>query len=84
MSMLFNCLVRCIKDRPAAFAKALYKSMKGAGTDDSSLMRVVVSRADIDMVQIKQVFLRDYGKTLKSFISVSQDYRTTFNQSDRQ
>ena len=45
--------------------------MKGAGTDDDSLMRVVVSRAEIDMVQIKQAFLRDYGKTLASFISVS-------------
>ena len=45
--------------------------MKGLGTDDNSLIRVVVSRAEIDMVQIKQAFLRDYGKTLASFISVS-------------
>ena len=45
--------------------------MKGLGTDDNSLIRVVVSRAEIDMVQIKQAILRDYGKTLASFISVS-------------
>ena len=45
--------------------------MKGAGTDDDSLMRVVVSRAEIDMVQIKEAFQQEYGKTLASFISVS-------------
>ena len=63
--------VRCIKDKPSQFAKVLYKSMKGAGTDDNSLMRVVVSRAEIDMVQIKEAFQQEYGKTLASFISVS-------------
>jgi len=73
----FLTVVRCIKDKPSVFAKVLHKSMKGLGTDDNSLIRVVVSRADIDMVQIKQAFLRDYGKTLASFISgdCSGDYK---------
>jgi len=63
--------VRFIKDPPGYFAKALYKSMKGLGTDDDALQRTVVSRCEVDMVQIKHAFQREYGKTLASFISVS-------------
>ena len=40
-------LVRCVHSRPAYFAEKLYKSMKGLGTDDSTLIRVIVSRAEV-------------------------------------
>lgn len=63
--------VRCVKDRPTAFAYELHKSMKGAGTDDDPLIRITVSRAEIDMVQIKEAFQRDYEQSLAEFISVS-------------
>lgn len=70
-------IVRCVKSRSAYFAEKLYKSMKGAGTDDKTLVRVVVTRCEVDMVQIKQDFQRLYGKTLDSFIrdDTSGDYR---------
>lgn len=51
------------------FAECLYKSMKGLGTDDKSLVRLVVSRCEIDMANIKNEFQIKYGKSLKSFIS---------------
>ena len=60
-----------IRGKPAYFAKALYKSMKGLGTDDDTLVRVVASRCEVDMVQIKEAFKYEYGKTLGKFISVS-------------
>lgn len=63
--------MRCVKDRPTAFAYELHKSMKGAGTDDDPLIRIMVSRADIDMVQIKEAFQRDYEESLAEFIAVS-------------
>jgi len=42
------------------------------GTDDTTLIRVMVSRSEIDMMQIKTSFKNMYGKTLASFISVSR------------
>ena len=62
--------VKSIRDRPAFYAEKLYKSMKGAGTDEHTLTRIMVSRSEADMVQIKQSFQEHYGKTLASFIKV--------------
>ncbi|MFT7817477.1 annexin A4-like [Arapaima gigas] len=74
---VFLAIVRCMKSKPGFFAERLYKSMKGLGTTDSILIRVMVSRAEIDMVDIKAEFLKMYGKTLYSFIKgdTSGDYR---------
>lgn len=44
---------------------------QGAGTDDKTLIRVVVTRAEVDMVQIKQEFQKMYGQTLEQFVRVS-------------
>ena len=44
--------------------------MKGLGTDDDTLCRVVVSRCEVDMVQIKEEFQRQYKQTLGMFIAV--------------
>ncbi|KAL5015732.1 hypothetical protein ScPMuIL_005321 [Solemya velum] len=70
-------VVKLVRSRPEYFAERLYKSMKGAGTKDSTLIRVVVSRSEVDMSEIKQEFQRKYGKTLGSFIKgdTSGDYR---------
>ncbi|KAM5142392.1 annexin A7 isoform 2-T2 [Mantella aurantiaca] len=70
-------ILQCAINRPAYFAERLYKSMKGAGTDDSTLIRVVVTRSEIDLVQIKQAFTQMYQKSLASMIQsdTSGDYR---------
>ncbi|XP_076875984.1 annexin A4 [Brachyhypopomus gauderio] len=65
---VFLAIVRCIKSKPAFFAERLHKSMKGIGTTDSILVRVIVSRCEVDMVDIKAEFLKMYGKTLHSYI----------------
>uniref|UniRef100_A0A8C9RR66 Annexin n=1 Tax=Scleropages formosus TaxID=113540 RepID=A0A8C9RR66_SCLFO len=74
---IFLAIVQCIKNKPAFFAEQLYKSMKGMGTTDSILIRIMVSRAEIDMIDIKMEFAKKYGKTLHSFIKgdTSGDYR---------
>ena len=43
---------------------------QGLGTDDDTLIRVMVSRAEIDMLDIRANFKRLYGKSLYSFIKV--------------
>ncbi|XP_028654970.1 annexin A4 [Erpetoichthys calabaricus] len=74
---VFLAIVRSIRNKPAYFAERLYKSMKGLGTTDSILVRVMVSRCEVDMLDIKAQFLKMYGKTLFSFIKgdCSGDYR---------
>ncbi|KAJ7294720.1 hypothetical protein O6H91_16G068300 [Diphasiastrum complanatum] len=51
------------------FAKALYKSMKGIGTDDATLIRVIVTRAEFDMHYIKAAFASKYKKSLESMVA---------------
>ncbi|NP_001098294.1 annexin A4 [Oryzias latipes] len=74
---VFLAIVKCLRSKPAFFAERLYKSMKGLGTTDSVLIRIMVSRAEIDMLDIKEHFLKTYGKSLHSFIKgdTSGDYR---------
>ncbi|XP_023245595.1 annexin B9-like [Copidosoma floridanum] len=62
-------IVKCVKNRAGFFAELLYKSMKGIGTDDKSLIRLVVTRSEVDMGEIKQSFLQQYSKSLEEFIS---------------
>ncbi|WAQ96376.1 ANXA7-like protein [Mya arenaria] len=70
-------IIKCVRNKPGYFAEKLYRSMKGAGTDDRTLIRVIVTRAEVDMVQIKQEFQKMYGQTLDQFIrsDTSGDYR---------
>ncbi|NXX87094.1 ANXA4 protein, partial [Urocolius indicus] len=75
--LLVSLTVKCTRNKPAYFAERLYKSMKGLGTDDNTLIRVMVSRSEIDMLDIRREFLTMYGKSLYSFIKgdCSGDYR---------
>ena len=66
--------VECAQNRAAYFAKVLYKSMKGLGTDDNTLIRVVVSRSDVDLGSIKQEYIKIYGRTLQQDVTVSLSY----------
>lgn len=63
--------MKCVKNRASFFAEQLYKSMKGLGTDDSRLIRLIVTRCEVDIGEIKNVFLQEYGESLEDFISVS-------------
>ncbi|XP_060710220.1 annexin A4-like [Hemiscyllium ocellatum] len=70
-------LVQYAKNPAAYFATKLYESMKGAGTDDRSLIRIIISRCEVDMIDIKAEFMKQYGKSLYSYIQddVGGDYR---------
>eukprot|EP00058_Branchiostoma_floridae_P024868 XP_002610358.1 hypothetical protein BRAFLDRAFT_120055 [Branchiostoma floridae] len=70
-------IVMCVRNRPEFFADKIYKCVKGLGTDDHTLIRVIVTRSEYDMVEIKQVFLNKYRKTVWKAIDsdTSGDYK---------
>ncbi|XP_029932929.1 annexin A4-like [Myripristis murdjan] len=70
-------VVKCIKHSPAYFAERLHKAMKGAGTKDRTLIRIMVSRSEVDMLDIRQEYVKTYGKSLYTDISsdTSGDYK---------
>ena len=58
--------------------QVLHKAMKGLGTDDTTLIRVIVTRTEIDMQYIKAEYLKKYKKTLNDAVhsETSGHYRT--------
>ncbi|KAM4621104.1 annexin A5a [Polymixia lowei] len=65
---LFLAVVKCARSVPAFFAEALYGSMRRAGTDDGTLMRIMVSRSEVDMLDIRACFKKQYGASLYTTI----------------
>ena len=63
--------MKSVRSKAAFFAERLHDSMAGMGTKDKALIRIMVTRCEVDMVDIKNAFQAKYGKTLESFISVS-------------
>ncbi|KAK9974543.1 hypothetical protein ABG768_022632 [Culter alburnus] len=61
---LLVAIVKCAVSTPAYFAEKLYKSMKGAGTDETTLTRVMVSRGEIDMLDIRVEYKKLYQSSL--------------------
>uniref|UniRef100_A0A674GQJ8 Annexin n=1 Tax=Taeniopygia guttata TaxID=59729 RepID=A0A674GQJ8_TAEGU len=70
-------LVSCAKDCPGYFATLLHKSMKGAGTDEETLIRILVTRAESDLPAIKEKFQQMYKKPLAEAVQsdTSGDFR---------
>ena len=71
--------MKSIRSIPAYLAETLYYAMKGAGTDDHTLIRVVVSRSEIDLYNIRKEFRKNFGTSLYSMIKgdTSGDYKKT-------
>ncbi|KAL6479852.1 hypothetical protein MHYP_G00108850 [Metynnis hypsauchen] len=57
-------VVKCAKSVPGYFAKSLRESMRRAGTDDETLIRIMVSRSEEDMLDIRAKYKKMYGESL--------------------
>jgi annexin A7/11 len=51
-------------DPAGYFAKRIREAVKGLGTNDSKLVRVIVSRSEIDLGRIKQAYQTIYGRDM--------------------
>jgi len=71
-------ILRCSENPARYFAKVLHKAIKGWRTDDTTIMRVIVTRTEIDMQCIKAEYLDNYKKTLNDAVhsKTSGHYRT--------
>lgn len=61
-------IVKIVRNKPLFFAERLHKSMKGLGTNDRQLIRVMVTRCEIDLGDISDMFQSKYGESLQSWI----------------
>jgi hypothetical protein len=43
-----------VRGRSGYFAEKLYKSMKGVGTDDTTLVRIIVSRSEVRLLGARE------------------------------
>ncbi|KAM9330541.1 annexin A3 [Gastrophryne carolinensis] len=61
-------IVKCARNTPAFFAERLHKAIKGAGTDEYTLTRIMVSRSEIDLLDIRAEYKKLAGESLHSAI----------------
>ena len=61
---LLDTIVRANVYPQGFYAKNIYDSMKGAGTNDSKLIRNVCARHAVDLPYIKQAYKNDYGSDM--------------------
>ncbi|XP_043946026.1 annexin A13-like [Protopterus annectens] len=69
LKLAYLTLVECAKNRELYFAKRLHKAMKGVGTDEDTLIRIIVSRAEVELETIKERYEEKYDVTLKDALS---------------
>uniref|UniRef100_A0A8C1CVL1 Annexin n=2 Tax=Cyprinus carpio TaxID=7962 RepID=A0A8C1CVL1_CYPCA len=65
-----------LSDLPSRIKKAVLNT-QGAGTKDRTLVRIMVTRSEVDMLDIRQEYMKNYGKSLYTAISgdTSGDYK---------
>ncbi len=78
LAKAYVALINNIRSRPVYFAKEVKKALKGLGTDEHSLNRIIVSRCEVDTVQIKAEYPLLFKSTMEKDIAgdVSGDTRS--------
>ncbi|XP_078594321.1 annexin A7-like [Branchiostoma floridae x Branchiostoma japonicum] len=68
----FAAIVRCLKDPAKFFAGRLAEAVSGSeGMDEDTLMRIVVTRSEVDLLEIKRLFKDQHGQALAETVEDS-------------
>ncbi|CAF0932991.1 unnamed protein product [Brachionus calyciflorus] len=73
-------IIKSARNKPAYFAELLKNTMDGIGTRDEDLIRILVSRSEVDLSQIKKEYSKQNGKSLYDAVKseISGDYEKLF------
>ncbi|XP_039063302.1 annexin D3 [Hibiscus syriacus] len=77
LESLLKMVIVCIASPEKHFAQIVGTAIIGLGTDEDSLTRAIVSRAEIDMMKVKSEYLNIYKSSLDAAVTddTSGDYR---------
>lgn len=77
LAAMLKAAVWCLTSPEKHFAEVIRSSIVGLGTDEESLTRAIVSRAEIDMKKVKEEYKVRYSRTVTSDVNgdTSGDYR---------
>ena len=64
-------LVQCARNRAEFYAHRLHHCLAGMGTKYRNLIRILVTRCDVDLGNIKREYEKMFGKSLQADVSVS-------------
>ncbi|XP_060782670.1 annexin A5a [Neoarius graeffei] len=73
LEALLIAVVKCVKSVPGYFAFSLRESMRRAGTDDETLIRIMVSRSEEDMLDVRAQYKKMYKESLYRTIQEDTD-----------
>lgn len=65
----FLAIIKSIRNRPAFFSELIHNSMKGLGTRDNDLIRLIVTRSEVDLGNVRNQFEQLYKTPLEKAIA---------------
>ncbi|XP_029428081.1 annexin A10 isoform X3 [Rhinatrema bivittatum] len=61
---LLVAIVLCVRDKPSYFAHRLHKAIHECGFHNKTVIRILIARSEIDLMNIRRRYKERYGKAL--------------------